>query len=89
MEIKSTNIGGKVIKHKQVISYNTVSTFPWKQRLQILFGKRVHIYSAIFTMNNKVDVVDTAAMTIIGEKKPPIANQAEPIAKEKELMKAV
>jgi hypothetical protein len=85
MDVQSTNVNGKTIRHKDVIHYSTTSSFTWKQRLKILFGKKVSIYSVLFTMNNKIEMVDTATMTVIGDNAPPMkAAAAQPVA-EKQL----
>lgn len=70
METKSTNLNGKNITHKEVIHYNTITSLTFKERLKVFLGKKIHIYSIIFTMQNKIDIVETASMTVIGEQKP-------------------
>jgi hypothetical protein len=87
MVLQTTIVGGKAIKHKDAIHYNTVSQFPFWDRVRILFGKKVVIHSVIFTMNNQANVVETASVTIVEKlfndhKQPkPVEMAAQPVKK--------
>lgn len=70
MQLQTTTLNGKTVKHKTILQHTTNVKFTRKERWKIFFGgANVVTHTAIFTMANEIKIVDEAAVTFVQTKR--------------------
>lgn len=65
-EVRQTKLAnGRTIAHKEVVFNHTITTFSLRERIRILFGKKVFVNSDIFTFNDEVQVVASQSTSYV------------------------
>jgi len=70
---KRSVVNNDIVEHLDVIISTTTTTFSWRDRVRILFGKKLTTTTNIYTMHDHCQVVASEAKTVV-----------EPIRKRKE-----
>lgn len=65
MKKQKVTIEGKEIEHQDVIHHNTITSLSFKDRLRVLFGKKIHVESRIYTDHEYCLVLGSDSKTYV------------------------